>query len=63
MSDTGDVEVEIEVFGDEVDAVFKKGGKVYIYEINDEIAEKLDNLVPGWYTVYSQIVEENIGVE
>ncbi len=53
MSDTGDVEVEIEIFGEEANAIFYKGDRVYLYPVED-IEEVLDRLVPGWYTIYRQ---------
>ena len=61
---TDDVTIEIEYYGDELNAVFHKGDKVYIYPL-DEVAEivnrlyesgalVIDNTVEGDYTVYYQ---------
>ena len=63
-TDTGDVTVEIIHAGDEIDAVFKKDGHVYVYpldEVRDVVgrleasgADIVDRTVDGVYTVYSQ---------
>lgn len=52
----GDIEIEITTFGDELDVVIKKDGKVYVYPV-DEVNEMLDKLLPGWYSVYAQETE------
>lgn len=61
---TEDIQIEIDYYGDELNAVFRKGDKVYIYPL-DEVAEivnrlyesgalVIDNTVEGDYTVYYQ---------
>ncbi len=52
----GDIEIEIEFYGDELDVVIRKDGRIYIYPV-DEVNEMLDNLLPGWYSVYAQETE------
>lgn len=61
---TEDVVLEIEYYGDELTAVFRKGGHVYTYplaeveeivnRLHDSGAEVIDYTVDGVYTVYSQ---------
>lgn len=54
MSDTGDIEIEIEYYRDEWYAMIEKGGEIYRYPV-DEVEPLLDSLLPGWqYSVYSQ---------
>ncbi len=52
----GDIEIEIEFYGDELNAVFRKDNKIYVYPV-DDINELLDKLLPGWYSVYAQETE------
>lgn len=49
----GNIEIKIETYGDELNAVIRKDGKIYVYPV-DEVNNMLDNLLPGWYSVYAQ---------
>jgi hypothetical protein len=66
---TGDVLIEIDYFGGELNAVVHKGGHIYVYALDDPAAQEfvsrmqssgaeiIDKTVEGDYTVYGQETE------